>query len=69
LDELIELGPCLGVQLNPDESLSEAEAERVFNMSHDQSSPLHRELQAWLTLHQTVELSLKHGTAIYFSSS
>lgn len=69
LDELIDLAPCLGVRLEGNESLPKSEAARLAAAGRDQSVPLHRELQAWLTLHEAAELSLSYGTAIHFSSS
>ena len=36
LDELIEVAPCLGVRLQPDDSLSESEAARIYQLASTQ---------------------------------
>ena len=66
---MIDVAPCLGVKLAGDESLPKAEAARLARAGRDQSVALHRELQAWLTLHEAAELSLSYQTAVHFSSS
>jgi hypothetical protein len=55
--------------LDDDESLSKAEAERIFKLAQTQGAAFEKELRAWLTLHETAELSVIHGTAIYFAST
>ena len=67
LDELIELAPYLGVQLQANESLSPEEAQRIHDLAQTQGATYEHELKAWLTLHQAAELSLMHQTAIYFA--
>lgn len=68
LDELIEIAPCLGIHLEPDDSLSDAEASRIFAVAHTQGDEFERELKAWLSLHEAAELSLLYQTAIRVSS-
>jgi hypothetical protein len=68
LDELIELAPYIGIELDEDDSLGAEEAHRVYTTAQAQGSERRGQYKAWLTLHQTAELSLAHATALYFSS-
>ena len=67
LDELIEVAPYIGIVLEEDESLGVDEAQRVHRVAHAQGDAMEHVFKAWLTLHQTAELSLAHGTAVHFS--
>lgn len=68
LDELIEIAPSLGIHLQADDSLSEAEAARLFAVAHRQGEEFESETRAWLTLHQAAELSLLYQTAVRIAS-
>lgn len=64
LDELRRVAAPLGITLAPDGSLSDAEAERLYQVEDDQ--PFHRELTVWLTLHEACLASIASGAAIVF---
>ena len=66
LDELIEVAPSLGIALEQNDSLSDAEAARLYSIASTQGAEREAEIKAWLALHQTAELSLSYGTAIFF---
>ena len=64
LAELREVGPHIGVKLEADGTLSDAEAARLAGYD---DGPFWREITVWLTLHEACVASIAHGTAIVFS--
>jgi len=64
LAELREVGPHIGVKLEADGALSDAEAARLAGYD---DGPFWREITVWLTLHEACVASIAHGTAIVFS--
>lgn len=64
LAELRQVAPAIGVRLEPDGSLSDAEARRLYDTADDH--PFSREQTVWLTLHEACVDSLATGAAIVF---
>lgn len=65
LEELIEVAPALGIQLDKDGSLSDGKFAEMEESAED--APLSREILAWLTLYENARLSVKHKRIICFS--
>ena len=65
LDELIDVAPALGIEVYAEGGLSDAEFARLEESTD--TSPLHREIAAWLTLYENARLSVKHKRIICFS--
>ncbi|WP_285710425.1 hypothetical protein [Microtetraspora sp. NBRC 16547] len=64
LAELRECAPVIGIQLEKDGSLSDAEASRVFTLPED--APFTIESVVWLALHETCRASIATGCAVIF---
>jgi hypothetical protein len=65
LRELRQVAPYIGIRLEADGSLSDAEAKRIYEEAAE-DGPTWHELTAWLTLHEMARVSIKHRTAIHF---
>jgi len=65
LAELRDVGPHIGVKLEADGALSDAEAARLAE--YRDGEPFWREITVWLTLHEACVASIAHGAAIVFS--
>lgn len=64
LVELRECAPVIGIRLEKDGRLSDAEAARVFALPP--SAPFETESVVWLTLHEACRASISTGHAIVF---
>ncbi|MBB2914949.1 hypothetical protein FHS43_006261 [Streptosporangium becharense] len=64
LAELRRCAPAIGIRLEEDGSLSDAEAARVFELP--QSAPFEIESVVWLTLHEACRASIATDCAIIF---
>ena len=64
LAERREVAPHIGVTLEPDETLSDAEAARLN--TYEDGQPYWRELVVWLALHEACRVSVTTGAAIVF---
>ncbi|GIH80043.1 hypothetical protein Plo01_64720 [Planobispora longispora] len=64
LGELIEIAPLIGVGLEPDTSLSDAEASRLVQ---DGGGPYAVEQITWLALHEACRASIASGHAIVYT--
>jgi hypothetical protein len=62
LGELVTLAPAIGVGLESDGSLSDAEAARLDNRDDRFES----EQTTWLTLYEACRVSVAHGNAVVF---
>lgn len=65
LAELRAIAPALGIRLEPDGRLSDAEAHAVAG-DPDETAPFWIERQVWLALFEAARLSVEYGTAIFF---
>jgi hypothetical protein len=63
LSELRRIAPDIGVRLDPDGSLRDAEAERLGGSTAD---PYTTEQMVWLTLHEACRVSIASGHPIVF---
>jgi hypothetical protein len=63
LDELRRIAADVGVRLEPDGTLSDAEAQRLGDNDGD---PYATEQMVWLTLHETCRVSVATGHAVVF---
>jgi hypothetical protein len=63
LSELQRIAPDIGVRLDADGSLSDAEAERLDTNRED---PYELEQMVWLTLHEACRVSIASGHPIVF---
>lgn len=64
LEELVWVGPAIGVRLESDGSLSDGEAARLLQRRGD---PFEIAQNVWLTLHEACRASVAHGNAIVYS--
>lgn len=64
LDELNEVAPHLGIALDDDGSLPLQESQRLYQVSVNGKGHHHKEICAWLALHEAAELSIVYGTSI-----
>lgn len=64
LAELRECAPVIGIQIEKDGSLSDAEASRVFALP--ESAPFEIESVVWLALHEACRASIATGCAVIF---
>jgi hypothetical protein len=64
LDELRRVAPAIGIALEADGSLSDAEAARIFAVRD--GAPFWREQIVWLSLHEACVASIASGAAIVF---
>ncbi|MBG0827015.1 hypothetical protein HS041_04460 [Planomonospora sp. ID67723] len=64
LAEVRECAPAIGIRLEQDGSLSDAEADRVYALP--QSAPFEIESVVWLALHEACRASVSTGQAIIF---
>ncbi|GLX02771.1 hypothetical protein [Microtetraspora sp. NBRC 16547] len=64
LAELRECAPVIGIQIEEDGSLSDAEASRVFTLPED--APFEVESVVWLALHEACRASIATGCAVNF---
>lgn len=65
LAELVSLAPVLGIVLDAG-ILSDAEAERIINISEAEEHPFATEFMVWISLYEAARLSIAHRTAIHF---
>lgn len=65
LAELRQLAPYLGITLDANGTLSDAEASRVAGTTDD--DPAYRETLAWLLLFECARASVEHGTLLRFT--
>lgn len=65
-EEMIELAPFLGIELDENSRLSEQEAARVFDLGEYERIPLYREYIVWLTLFELSSASVAQQTMIVF---
>lgn len=65
MDELVEIAPKLGIQLN-NQQLSDAEAEKL-NQEAASQAEFWIEKTVWLVLYEAARLSIEYKTAICFS--
>ncbi len=65
-DELVEVAPALGIELDADGELNDAEAARLNAIIGD-DGPLYRELAAWLLLYEAARISIARGPMIVFT--
>jgi hypothetical protein len=63
LRELVRIAPLIGVRLEPDGTLSDAEADRVH---HNDGDPFEPEQTAWLALHESCLVSIATGQPVVF---
>jgi hypothetical protein len=63
LGELRRIAAGIGVRLEPDGTLSDAEAERL---DHNDGDPYATEQMVWLTLHEACRVSIATGHAVVF---
>ena len=64
LGELRALAPAIGITLEPDGTLSDAEAARLAAVR--EGSPWLREHTVWLALHERCRASVRYGLTIVF---
>jgi hypothetical protein len=64
LRELVAIAPALGIALDADDRLSDAEAARLFAV--DETSPWYREHVVWLALHEACVASVRHRLTVVF---
>ncbi|GID12142.1 hypothetical protein Aru02nite_30310 [Actinocatenispora rupis] len=64
LAELRICAPAIGIRLGPDGALSDAEADRVYELPED--DPFSTETMVWLTLHEQCIASIASGRALVF---
>jgi hypothetical protein len=64
LDELRWIAPDIGVRLEDDGTLSDAEADRV---NGEDDHPFATERMVWLTLHEACRVSIATGHPVVFS--
>ncbi|MEV0398161.1 hypothetical protein [Polymorphospora rubra] len=64
LGELAGIAPLVGIRLEADGTLSDAEAARLFD---DRDDPFEIEQMVWLTLHESCRVSVASGHAIVFT--
>ena len=65
-DELVEIAPNLGIDLDKNDKLSDAEADRINRQAKQGDSPFKIELAVWIALYEAARLSIEHKTAIVF---
>jgi hypothetical protein len=63
LKELIRIAPDIGVRLEGDATLNDAEAQRLLD---NQADPYRIEQMVWLTLHEACRASIESGQPIIF---
>jgi hypothetical protein len=63
LRELVRIAPLIGVRLEPDGTLTDAEADRVH---HNDGDPYESEQTAWLALHESCLVSVATGQPIVY---
>lgn len=66
LAELREIAPALGIRLEKDGSVTDAEFERIDQRSSYQD-PLYAEFTAWTILFENARLSVEHGRLMRFA--
>lgn len=66
LAELQSCAPAIGIRLEPDLSLSDAEAQRIDELIQTDSGEFTYEWMAWLALHEACRQSIASDHAIVF---
>ena len=65
--ELCELAPLIGIQVEPDKSVSDHEFDRVNALNGVEDDPLWIEKFVWLSLYESARLSIANNALIVFS--
>jgi hypothetical protein len=66
LRELQRVAPMLGIQLGPQGTLADEEAQHVHEESMQEGQPFFREKLVWLALYECAQASVTHRTALCF---